>query len=314
MAADETPGSFMSAVETGLKILDLSYLRSMGSHIGNWGPDHRKITHGTGMHVRAHFEWEPNPYTGMFQKADNCIVRIANAADPGGITMSSYGPNMAIKCLRDGEAEAANLQTIFEIDGYAKFPPGKSHSCSYFEGPLVNHCAWRDDIPVSLKAFTEVFDQVSDRPMMLGVSQMATSDQAGMDSSTHNFPYALIFQPNPELNKLACEFNDVHSQLRLVPSNVTLYKVYAAHDPGSPHSLQYLGRLVTDSKFIESLFGDHQLFFRHTFFADEISTLDKVDTWRANLWSTFTDPKTDYGMANQKVAGQGLYGAFLPKF
>ena len=71
-------------------------------------PGHQKITHGVGGHARAHTSWAvANPYTGMFQRADNCIARVANAAHP-----RHGGPNLAIKCLNDGP-ESANVQALW---------------------------------------------------------------------------------------------------------------------------------------------------------------------------------------------------------
>jgi hypothetical protein len=81
----------------------------------------------------------------MFQQADHCIARIANAAKPSKsrLVPASYNPNMAVKCFRDQGVESANVQTIWEIDGYDVLPGGKGEnkdSCSYFDVPLSNHC------------------------------------------------------------------------------------------------------------------------------------------------------------------------------
>ena len=138
---------FANPIYTILKAEDQSYLEEMGStSIGNIRPKgHVKITHGTGGHAKAHLKWNANAkrYTGMFQKADSCLIRVANAAAPSKMFLNptSYGPNMAVKCFRDGlELETANLQLIWEIDGYNVIPEGAKDSCSYFKVPLSNHC------------------------------------------------------------------------------------------------------------------------------------------------------------------------------
>jgi len=321
VTADTTSGSFMNPLWTLRSLMKTSYLWKMADTGLDWRPaTHRKITHGIGMHARAHFEWTPNNYTGLFQQADNCVVRLANAAKPGGVLMGTYGPNMGIKCTRDGEAPSGNLELIFEIDGYDKYPPGTTKSCSYFEGALLNHCARRDDISSGLQIFVNQFAKVDDRPLLLGVSQMATATQSGHNISKPNFPFALIFQPDPALNLVPCSFDDYTSQLRgLAGENRTLYKVYGVVDPwvrpaaGKP-DVQLLGSLVLDSNFTPSVFGDHQLFFSHTFFHEEIATLQQTDSGRAQKWLDYTDPDVDSGMANQKVEGHLLYDMFLPPY
>lgn len=80
--------------------------------------------------------------------------------------MGSYGPNLAVKCTRDG-AESANLQFIWQLDGYAVIPHGASKSCSYFEAPLSNHCPVRDDISMPLKdTFIKQFQKIDPKSMI----------------------------------------------------------------------------------------------------------------------------------------------------
>jgi hypothetical protein len=316
IALDQTKGAFMDSFQTLLTLANIDYLEDMGSsEFGDWRPaSHDKITHGLGMHAQAHFVWQENNYTGLFQKADNCVIRVANAAAPGGITMGTYGPNMAVKCTRTN-APSANLALIYEIDGYDVHPQGKTKSCSYFEGPLVNHCARRDDIATPLQIFVSRFSDVDNRPMMLGVSQMAQYDQDGNDLRTKaDWPFALIFQPNPLNNELKCNFSDVTSQLRQLYPGDTLYKVYAAHDPGAD-KVQLLGKLVIDSGFVTSKFGDHQLFFQHTFFNNEVNMLYQANQGgRASEWGDATWWKNEKGQLFQKNAGHAMYDALLPRF
>merc|ERR1712046_552432 len=127
-----TGDKYMNPVETFYYIRQKAYLMAMTNTHFDFRAGHKKATHGVGAHAKAHFEWASDTYTGMFQKADYCIVRLANAAQPGTPAMTAYGPNMAVKCLRDG-MESANMQFIWQLDGYAVLPEGKTKSCSYFE-------------------------------------------------------------------------------------------------------------------------------------------------------------------------------------
>jgi len=309
---DTLGDAFMNPIQTLYWVSKTAFLRSMQDTHSDWRDSrHHKSTHGIGGHALAHFEWLDNDYTGMFQKADKCVLRMANAASPGGLTMTSYGPNMGVKCLRDGE-ESANLQFIWQIDGYAVLPEGAQHSCSYFEAPLSNHNPLRDDVDMALHdLFIGNFNKVDPRSMLLGVSSMATASQDGTPVKEPNFPFALVMVPSPELNYVRCTFKDPLSQLRNLESaghaaGSKLYDVYAVHDPETKptaHSLKKIGSLVLDSAFTSSTYGDTQLFFRHTFFQTELNVLSQTEeSDRAMRWSEHVNNEDNY-----KVEGANLY-------
>lgn len=308
-------GSFMNPLETLAVVAQKANLLAMTETHNDIRQGHKKATHGIGGHAKAHFEWKSNDYTGMFQKADYCILRMANAAQPGTLAMTAYGPNLAIKCMRDG-VEAANMQFIWQLDGYAVIPEGKKDTCSYFEAPLSNHCPLRDNIAMALKdTFVGFFDGVDSRSMLLGVSQMATHSQDGSQVDKPNFPFALVLSPTKALNEIKCDFKDYTSQFMnlneagLAGPGKTLYEVHAVHDPASnpdASTLKHIGSLVLDSEFTNSEFGDTELFFRHTFWAEEIKTLTAVDSDRAAAWSAYANDD-----ANYKQEGANLYWPFL---
>lgn len=312
ITSDETSYGFMNPLKTLYYAAQTSYLWAMANTQGDWRESsHQKITHGVGGHARAHFEWLPNPYTGMFQKAEHCIVRMANAAEPGTLAMTAYGPNMAVKCLNDGPA-SANILTIWQLDGYAVIPENKTKSCSYFEAPLSNHNPLRDDVAMALRdTFVSDFDKVDKRSMLLGISPMAMVNQNGtsIPASNSHFPFALVFKPAVGLNDLGCEFNDYISQLKNIPASSKLYDVFAVAEPwvsapeGKPE-ISKIGELKLDSGFEASKFGDTALFFRHKFFAQEL--LNVADENRARTWSKYVHDENVY-----KTLGAMLYEKFI---
>jgi hypothetical protein len=316
-----THDDFMNPLKTIMKVSDPAYLWAMSTTHSDWRGDmqhpHHKATHGYGAVAKAHFEWSDNNYTGMFQKADNCVIRMANAACPGGIAMGPYGPNLAVKCTRDG-AESANMQFIWQLDGYAVLPPGKTNSCSYFEAPLSNHNPLRDDINMPLKwNFINKFQKIDPKSMWLGVSQMSTGTQYGKTVSSPHFPIALVLQPATGLNKIKCDFNQPVSQLAQyldfdnhLPEGKTLYHIYAIHDPSvnpTKDALVPIGKLVLDTEFKMAKWADENLFFRHTFFHDEYMLLSQTDTSRAKAWESYVNDAGQY-----KKEGANLYWPLLP--
>ena len=175
----------------------------------------------------------------MFQAADHCLIRVANAAAPSQswyLPKTAYGPNMAVKCFADGATPSANLQTIWEVDGYDVIPDGNAASCSYFDVPLSNHCGRRDNVSFALReSFQKSFQEISSQGCWTGVSQMATAGQDGGVADAPGFPFALVFKPAAALKDVPCEFDDVMSQLFNVEEagfvGKEIYGVYAVHDP-----------------------------------------------------------------------------------
>lgn len=317
IVADTHGGSFMNPVQTIITVMNPAYLWAMTSIHSDWREaSHCKATHGVGAHARAHFVWKKNNYTGMFQQADQCIIRMANAAPPGGVAMTTYGPNLAVKCLRDG-AESANMNFIWQVDGYAVMPKGAQSSCSYFETPLSNHNPLRDDIAMPLRStFISAFQKTDPHSMFLGLSDMASKAQSGDVKSPH-VPWALVMKPAEGLNQVDCKFDEPISQLlNLEHAGVgvpgkTLYEVYAVRDPSKswqePAAVEHIGSLVLDSSFTPSTYGDKQLFFRHIFFKEELDTLLKNEPYRAAAWSAYANNEENY-----KHEGANIYWPLLP--
>jgi len=334
IVADQTPKGYMSKFSTVRKVLDTDFLWSMQNYTGGLvnpsdtrRKEHHKMTHGPGGVAKVHFEWKPNRYTGMFQKADNCVIRIANAAEPSegglfGVGKTSFNPNMAIKCYRDGGEEDgvgsdANLLTIWEIDGFDHLPHGAAESCNFFEVPLSNHAGDRDNISMTLKStFLNAFRKVTDQPLMLGTSLFAEGTQEGGAVEKPDFPFALVFKPNPRLASIKCDFKDFMAQLRRAGEQLQgqmLYEVYAVHDPwysrprGQPE-IQHLGSMVLDDGFSSSQFGDSELFFRHRFMETELQVLKKVNASREQGWRSYVHPSSPF----VKEEGAAWYRRYLP--
>ena len=322
ITADEAGGAFMAPLKTLLYAGNPAYLRKMaaGAASRDWRePTHKKITHGKGAQARAHITWSANPYSGMFQQADHCIVRMANAAMPGALTSPAYGPNLAIKCLNDASV-AVNLQALWQLDGYAELPAGvaKAKSCSYFEAPLSSHTPLRDSISAALKdTFVKDFQVVDPHSMLVGTSQFANLKQHGRGGKERvakpHFPFGLVFAPKAGLNDVPCVFKEFISQLThpSFDNGTALFDIYAVAEPwleqpkGTPNVTK-IGELTLDSPFVSSTYGDTRLFFAHTFFAAELKELGKLDEARMERWVRYTN-STDF----MKTEGAMLYQPFL---
>lgn len=311
--SDRSHDDFMFPLSTIWKVGDPKYLWDMTNIHADWrSKGHHKATHGYGAVAKVHIDWDPNPYTGMFQpgQAQHCIARMANAAPPGGLAMGSYGPNLALKCFRDF-AESANMQFIWQVDGYAVIPSGSQYSCSFFEAPLCNHNPLRDNINMPLKSgFIDKFQKIDSHSMALGVSQMAEHTQEGKAVEKPNFPFALVLKPTEKNKRAPCKWNEPVSQLLALDID-TLYDIYAVDNPGSsyanPPKPVKIGSMKMDTRFTTSMFADTQLFFRHTFFAEELNLMKKIDPARAAKWSAYMNDRNNY-----KNEGANIYWSQLP--
>ena len=172
----------MNSFKTLVKAASCPYLELMDSVSLDWREaGHKKISHGVGVHARAYIHWLPNRYTGMFQEAYECIIRLANPAFPtkSWPSYTSYGPNLAVKCLNDGP-KSVNFQALWQLDGYSVLPKGKQWSCSYFEAPLSSHTPLRDDISKSHGGgLVPLFQRADNHSMLIGTSQFAEVRQNG---------------------------------------------------------------------------------------------------------------------------------------
>ena len=323
ITANQTGGSFMPLTETGKIAGSCPYLKLMQSVQLDWREEgHRKISHGIGAHARAYINWLPNNYTGMYQEAYHCLVRLANPAKPGKWTppFNSYGPNLAIKCLNDGPT-SVNLQALWQLDGYSVYPSGKKWSCSYFEAPLASHTPRRDDLlckfcPGSFHggALIPKFDKADSKSMLIGTSQLAEVRQNGeKETEVLRFPFVLMFVPSsPSHNKVPCSFNDFTSQLldeSHFYNGTVLYDIHAVDAPWSDRpngrpSMSKIGEVVLQSNFVKSTFGDTRLFFRHKFFHEEIESV--ADPKEREIWQKYVD-NVEFG----KTEGAMLYAPFL---
>ena len=228
-------------------------------------------------------------------------------------------PSAHAQCFRDQNAfGSGDIISIWEIDGYDVIPQGKQSSCSFFETPVSNHCGDRDNITSNLrKYFLPKFEQVDINWNMVGLSKFARAAENGT-LNNYQFPFALVLDPHPDLNKVPCSFADFTSQLKNIGLEwlgKPIYKVYAVHDPwysrpkGAP-DIRYLGELVLDTTFLDSFFGDTALAFQHVFQKDEMDNLGIDESDRAAQWRKYVDPQNP-GKFN-KVEGAAWYQPFLP--
>jgi len=302
VTSDKTSGPFQSlGLGAVYRFLHKSYLRQTAETANDAMPTdpwrHSKYIHAVGAVGKAHFEWNENSaeYSGLFQKADHCMLRFSSAKTPS----PHIAPGMGVKCLRDG-VPSGNFVAMWQLDGYDAIPTSLSEdekTCNYFAVPFSNHVANRNDLPASIRwAAYATFQRVDEAPGWVGLSSFAKDPQDATVKrfDMPRFPFALVFVPTAAAKALPCTKESL-SQFAHVKPGMALYEVYAARQPFLDYTnpdvspdLVHIGALKADSAFVPSKYGDGQLFFQHDFFATdqayypEWKGLETNDTFKAN--------------------------------
>lgn len=285
IAADTTPAKFPSAAElAGIFLESMNpTFETVGDAMGDgmiYGV-RTKYIHSVGVTGKVKFvPKEGNSYTGMFKGANHGLIRLSSAAEPTLDGSQPLAPGFGLKFLRDGQ-DSANLVAMYGVNG-------TPNDWNFFSKDFNTFIARPEG--TKLLALGAKFATATDYIQEVGLSEMASIDEAGTTESDVVYPYKLRFQPASDVHSLFP--TDAPSdpmayvdQLQTVPENSTLYEVYALDKPtqlGGKESL--IGSLVLDGKFTSSKWGDQNLFFRHQFEDKDIKGHEDWNQYTAK-WS-----------------------------
>lgn len=220
---------------------------------------YEKSIHAHGAAARVRFDAEPNsPYSGLFKGVEHGIIRLSVTADPKG---KDFAPGVALKLLVDGH-HSENVSALYKLSG-------QKDNHNFFANELSNIIPIQLD-PKSIFS-SVVFGRVTSNPTKISVKPFAAINQRGEEVKEPSAPVQIYLVPN-RANTFATEVHDFRDDLLKIPSGTTLYDVYATREEGSNLSkidevrrskATKIGRLVSNSSFIASDFGDRRLFFSH---------------------------------------------------
>ena len=247
------------------------------SQVFLWDCDSRpasipKHTNIVGAVAHASFEPLSNNYTGFFQGAESMVVRLAPIIEPLALddpVAARFVPGLGVKILRTNTTSG---NVVFSRDGAPV--PGK-WSWNYFEKPMSNHLSARGPIPTPL-GYGVAEKTVGAAPFYfgyVGISDLATYDQDGLEVDAPKFPFQLILDPNTVDLNFPTTFTDrnhIVDQAPTIPVDTLLWRVYAIDSPIA-ETTDYIGDIVLRSNFTSSRFGDDVLFFRHQLFDDDLA-------------------------------------------
>ena len=140
-------------------------------------------------------------------------------------------------------------------------------SYDFFAAPLFTNLmdsGFENDIlsgPVA-----EVIRPQTNFVVSLGNSDMALYDQEGVKVAAPVFPYSIRYQRNPDLSYHDPEYTrTVFDRMRDIPTGTVLYEVWARDAPSTLGGVETkIAEIVTKSELTTSMWGDTNMYFRHT--------------------------------------------------
>jgi len=206
-----------------------------------------------------------SPYTGLFQPGHvEGLIRMGSAVDysNGGLT-----PGLGIKFPRTGRL-SGNYVALHSLDF--------GQSWNFFASNQSNHIPGQPK-GIQQKVIIKKFNQASNCPSQVGLSDMATIAQDGSVAASPKFPFKLFLVPSAEVQTPTTPktVQQVNAEMMSTPVGTTLYTVYACAkaagaeltptgsleaDCGEPLKL---AAMVTTDKCTSSVYGDKSFQIRH---------------------------------------------------
>ena len=218
--------------------------------------DHSKRIHSVGGVAKA--IWKnvgDHNYTGLFSQNETmAFVRLSYAGEP---SRTGTTPGIGLKLFRDG-LPSANLVAMKSLSGQS--------SGNFFQEIFSNHVEAPPGSSI-LNLLESKFNDVSSPATMVGLSDFASFNETGdmLAMEDIQFPFRLMFHPNPELQnkfKGARPRDSLQRMLASIANGTKLYDIYALSAPNSVGE-EKIGELYTSSDIIFSDASDNFLFFRH---------------------------------------------------
>lgn len=225
----------------------------------------KKYLHRRGVMAKVEIVPKSRKYTGIFEGAECALLRLSLTYRPVG--ERPVAPGLALKVLRDGQP-SANVSALVSLDGQDK-------DFNFFKNPMSNIVPTGTSL--GQKLVHKLFKRVSHYPEELVVEDMASLDSQGEKEQSVVSPRQLFFIPNETL-KFSSEEHEVREDIMTIPEGTIVYKIYAVtekykdfnYGEYTPEKVteflkesEYVGDIVSTSRFLASDFGDDGIFFKH---------------------------------------------------
>jgi len=242
-------------------------LSSVRTSFDNYRPEmpprREKMIHSVGSVCKINVDIGPqSKFTGLLAPGNHKgFIRMGGAVDPsGGIT-----PGLGFKFPRSGvhDGDFVSLYSLVQGTQWDFFGKNQSTHITPAEGVT--------------KVLAKKFEDASNCPYQVGLSDFAQYSEEGRESNPPKFPFKLFFVANSNLKTGQGELSidGVHSELDAIPIGTKLYSMFSCAisrgDELSPTENllescgrpMFLGNVVTTSECTTSYYGDKSFQFRH---------------------------------------------------
>ena len=252
--------------------MNLSY-----DHVGDDMPPNRvKMTHSRGVVTKVQVIPAQNqPYTGMFNGAHHCIMRISETTQTT-ISKTQTNPGYGLKCLVDGKP-SANMLTMHKLEGQKSY--------NFF----ANRWTTQPDVfkgECAVETIGKKLSEVSLHLEATSVLDWATFKEDGSEEVSPHWPFEVQAEPYDVYGWTTEYEADFQDQLDKIPVHQLMFKLFTTDVcPEWDHSEERLvGYIVARSETRTSFWGDTQLFFKHQRIDDDIRRRPQYTSW-VNTWT-----------------------------
>lgn len=208
-----------------------------------------------------------SPYTGLFSSGpQEGFVRMGGATT-WDKSSKGYPPGLGIKFARSG-VQSGSFVALVSLDT-ALF--------NFMKMNFSNHIA--PPASTATKLLAKKFDQASQCPSQVGLSDMASYTQSGEKVSKPKVPFKLFLVPSAEVQRpdTPKTIDDVMAELKSFKVGTTLFTVYACGKGNGDAEISptaggvetacgdafKLGDMVTTTECTTSAYGDAKFSIRH---------------------------------------------------
>jgi hypothetical protein len=223
----------------------------------------KKLTHSTGAVAQVEYIAEKDvPYTGVFKTgAAHATIRFATATEtnPKNEAWTNFNPALSLKILRD-KVPSANIQAMYTAEGQKTFNPFGSDYSNHIPHPTTK----------KIQMLSKKFSEATPYTGRLGLKTVGQFDANGNEEANIKIPFRVIFSATDAVSKMFPDtFADyLYNQLKTIPAGTAIYDVLAIEKPYG--DAVKIGTIKTKTAFTTSMFGDTQLFSKHSFVEDDI--------------------------------------------
>ncbi len=261
------------------------FISKKRDHIRDFAPPGwEKYLHKRGVIAKTKFiATNDHPFTGVFKGAECNLLRLSltyrpeekpgwqtfmSKKDPDEIPMKrGFAPGLAWKVFRDAEP-SVNISALYTLDG-------QNRNYNFMANPLSNIVP--RSYSIGLKISRKIFSRITSYPEELLVNEFAEKTPTGEAVDKPIAPRQIFFVPNPKI-QFSDEEHDFREDFLELPAGTELYTVIAASAdqddfPYGNYKTEdistfvsngtEIGKIVTQSEFLASEFGDTGIFFRH---------------------------------------------------